>query len=90
MEAKQFNVSSESVVEGAFAATQPAGMYILPKGTTFDYTKYYTYSTGNVTSARIMVTLGPGSYWFVIAIANEPTNITITQNIEVITLPPNS
>ncbi len=85
--AHQFAISNTSVVQAAFSSTRGAEMYIVPLAGLFNYSKYYTFTTGNVTSDRIFVTLASGSYYFVIANpVQSTTNITITQDIEVVTL----
>lgn len=85
-EAHLFSISETSVVEGAFASTKGVRMYVVPDGV-LNQTKFYSFTTGNVTSGSIFVTLAPGSYIFIITNPVQSSNsITITQDIVVVPL----
>ena len=89
--AKEFKLNSTYMITGTFTSTYGAEIYIVPTNAMSNSTRFpprfYTYSTGNVTSGNVSVTLSSGSYYLVIA---DPTtvsdNITITQSIEAISI----
>lgn len=86
-EVHQFSISNTSVVEGSFVSTKGVQMYVVPAGGLSNYSKFYSFTTGNVTSGQIFVTLAPGSYYFIITNpVQSSTSITITRNIVVVPL----
>jgi hypothetical protein len=87
----QFNTSTTSVVQGAFTSTNGISVYVVPSAAMVNYTRYHTFATGRVASANLFITIPPGSWNLVIVNqGNTPTNVTITQAIQVVTLPSSS
>ena len=78
--AKEFKLNSTYMITGTFTSTYGAEIYIAPTNAMSNSTRFpprfYTYSTGNVTSGNVSVTLSSGSYYLVIA-----DQTTVSDNI---------
>lgn len=86
-----FTISKTSIVEGAFSSTHGGEVLIVPEAGMVNFTRYHAFSTGNVSSASFYITIPPSTYQLIIINPGSyPSNITVTQPIEVIPLPTRS